>query len=180
MSFAVPRIVVYCSGDFRVDHGLSSSDTRVVQVVRCEAHSQIPLDRIVVFMLLDSRARPLPAPSAVVALITTGMFLHIKPFLYQVLAATSRHAVLECPYLLFRVKVGRFESSDDRCRQACLHLRINAVLPIIGLPLANCRLKSFRTECLLGTRARYCAQLAPSMAIVVAFSLDGMLKAHLA
>ena len=140
-------------------------------MVRCEADSQIPLDRVVVLVLLDSRARALPAPSAVVALIATGMFLHIEPFLYHVLAVTPRHAVLKCPHLLFRVKVGRFESSDYRSRQACLYLRIKAVLPIIGLPLADCRLKSFGGEYLLDAGVRYRAQLALSLATVVAVPL---------
>ena len=180
LSFAVPRVVVDCSGDFSVDHRLSSTDTRVFQVVRCQAYSQIPLDRVVVLVLLDSGARTLPAPSAVVALVPTGMLLDIKPFLCHILAVSSWHAVLICPNLLFRVKVSRFESSDDRRRQACLHLRIKAVLPIIGLPLTNCRLKFIRGECLLGPRVRYCAQLALSLATVVAVSLVGMLKAHLA
>ena len=149
-------------------------------MVRCEAHSQIPLDRVVVFVLLDSGARALPTPSAVVTLIATGIFLHIEPFLYHILAVISWHAILKCPYLLFRVKVGRFESSDDRCRQACLHLRIKVVLPIIGFTLANCRLKVFRGECLLGPRVGYSAQIVLSLAFIFAVSLIGVLKAQLA
>ena len=121
-------------------------------MVRGEAHSQIPLDRVVVFVLLDSGARALPTPPAVVAFIATGMFLHVEPFLYHVLAVIPRHAVLKCPDLLFRVEVGRFEPSDYRCRQTCLHLRVEAVLPMVGLPLANCRLEVFGRECLLGAR----------------------------
>ena len=46
-------------------------------------------DRVVVLVLLDSGARTLPAPSAVVALIPTGMLLHIEPFLCHILAVSS-------------------------------------------------------------------------------------------